>query len=343
MRSSHIKFLATDSRRLTRIKHLSLFAVAILLLICVQTTPALASAEGTFQRTLQVTGAVNLDISTGSGSIQVSTGNSGQVQITGHIRASEWMFGSGSAEDRVKRLEANPPIQQSGNTIRVGHIDDSDLRHNISISYELIVPANTQLNSETGSGNQTVSGIQGTLTVRAGSGGLKISDIGDTVRAETGSGNIDIDRVKGSVRAKAGSGSIRGTGIAGGFEGGTGSGQITVVQTAPGAVRVDTGSGGMDLSGIRGSLEARAGSGVIRVDGDPTGPWTLRTGSGGVHLKLASAAGFDLDAQTSSGSLNVNQPLTVQGAIERKHIHGKVRGGGVPVIVETGSGNIEIQ
>ena len=65
--------------------------------------------------------------------------------------------------------------------------------------------------------------------------------------------------------------------------------------------------------------------------------------SGGVRLKLASDAAFDLDAHTSSGSISVNQPVTVQGTIGRKELHGKVRGGGVPVEVETGSGNIEIQ
>jgi hypothetical protein len=39
----------------------------------------------------------------------------------------------------------------------------------------------------------------------------------------------------------------------------------------------------------------------------------------------------------------VNHPVTVEGSMGRKEIHGKVRGGGVPVEVSTGSGNIEIE
>jgi hypothetical protein len=39
----------------------------------------------------------------------------------------------------------------------------------------------------------------------------------------------------------------------------------------------------------------------------------------------------------------VAQPVTVQGSMGRKEIRGKVNGGGVPVHVETGSGNIEIE
>jgi DUF4097 and DUF4098 domain-containing protein YvlB len=303
--------------------------------------PAAASSEGSFQRTLQVTGPVNLDLNTGSGSVNVRTGSSSEVQVTGHVKATNWL--GGNADERIKRIEANPPIQQSGNDIRIGLIDDSELQHNISISYDLVVPPETQLHSHTGSGSQSVEGLQKQIEIESGSGSLKISGIGDTVRAETGSGEIEIDRVKGNVRTKSGSGSIRATDIAGGFEGRTGSGHITLEQTASGSVLANTGSGGMELRGVHGSLDARAGSGTVTAEGNPTGSWTVDSGSGNIHLKLASDAGFDLDAHTSSGSISVSQPVTVQGTMGHKELRGKVHGGGVPVKVETGSGNIEIQ
>jgi len=320
----------------------SILAVLIAVtLVCLEPVPAAAASEGSFQRTMHVTGPVNLDLTTGSGSVNVRTGSSSEMQVTGRIKVTNW-FG-GNADERVKRIEANPPIQQSGNDIRIGHIDDTELLHNISISYDLVVPADTQLRSHTGSGSQSVEGLRKQIEIESGSGSLKISDIGDTVRAETGSGGIEIDRVKGNVRTKTGSGSIRATDIAGGFEGRTGSGHITLEQTASGSVHADTGSGGMELRGVRGSLEAGAGSGTITAEGNPTGSWTVHSGSGSIHLKLASDAGFDLDAHTSSGSISVSQPVTVRGSMGRKELRGKVHGGGVPVEVETGSGNIEIQ
>lgn len=318
-----------------------LAGVTILGLACLHPAPAAAASDGSFKRTLQVTGPVNLDLTTGSGSVSIRPGSSSQVEVTGHIKATNWL--GGDASERVKRIEANPPIQQSGNDIRIGHISDTELLHNISISYDLVVPAETQLHSHTGSGSQSVEGIRRRIEIESGSGSLKISDIGDTVRAETGSGEIAIDRVKGNVRTKAGSGSIRATDVAGGFEGHTGSGRITLEQTASGSVHANTGSGGMELRGVRGSLEAEAGSGTITAEGNPTGAWSVHTGSGNVRLRLAPEAAFDLDAHTSSGSISVNQPVTVQGSMGRKELRGKVRGGGVPVAVETGSGNIDIQ
>jgi hypothetical protein len=316
----------------------ALFVISIL--VCASALPAAAAAEGSFERTLQVSGPVNLEVATGSGSIQVRTGGSNQVQVTGHIKATERF---GDAESRVKRLEDNPPIQQNGNEIRIGHVDDPELTHNISISYEIVVPVEARVRSHSGSGNQSVQGVHGPLEVDAGSGGLKISGISDRVQVATGSGNIEIGQVKGDVRAKTGSGSIQATEIAGGFEAETGSGRISLQQTAPGSVRAETGSGGMELHGVHGSLEAQAGSGTIRADGSPTGAWSLRTGSGSVQLKLPADAAFDLQAHTSSGSISVDHPVTVQGSMGRKDIRGKVRGGGVPVEVQTASGNIEIQ
>ena len=302
---------------------------------------ALATSEGSFQRSLQVSGSANIDLSTGSGNVNVRTGPSGQVQITGHIKVTNW-FG-GSTDERVKQIEDNPPIQQSGNDIRIGHSNDSELLHNVSISYDLIVPAETRLRSHTGSGNQSIDGLQGALEVESGSGSLKVANIGDALHADTGSGDIDINHVKGEVRAKAGSGTIHASDVAGAFEGRTGSGHITLDQSAPGAVRAETGSGGLELRGVKGSLEATAGSGTISAEGNPSGAWRVHTGSGSVRLRLASETGFDLEAHTSSGSISVSQPVTVQGTIDRKDLRGKVRGGGVPVEVETGSGNIEIQ
>ncbi len=301
---------------------------------------AAASTEGTFQRTLQVTGSSNIELNTGSGSVRVRTGDLNQVQITGHIKAVGWFS---DAEQRVKEIENNPPIQQSGNDIRIGGEHDSSLFHNISISYELVVPAQTKLRSHTGSGSQDVDGLKGEVQVQAGSGGLKVSNIGDRLTAETGSGDIQIEQVHGNVLAKAGSGSIHATDVSGGFEGRTGSGHIVFAQSGTGSVRAETGSGGMELRGVNGSLEASAGSGTISAEGNPSGSWTVHTGSGSVHLRMASAAGFDLDAHTSSGSISVSQPVTVQGTMGRRELRGKVHGGGVPVEVDTGSGNIEIE
>jgi DUF4097 and DUF4098 domain-containing protein YvlB len=304
--------------------------------------PALAEVHGQFERTLSVSGHVDVQVETGSGSIEVHRGGSNQIHVVGRISANEW-FGGGNAEERIKKIESNPPIQQSGNDVRIGHIDDPELKHNLSISYEITVPESTQLRSSSGSGTQNIADIAGPLEANTGSGEVKLSNIGAGVHAHTGSGNIEANEVHGSLYARTGSGSIHATNIAGGFDGQTGSGHLTLEQSAPGSVHAETGSGGLELRNVKGSLQASAGSGDVRVEGEATGGWMVRTGSGSVQLKLPGNASFDLDAHTGSGSINLSHPVLVQGSIGRKEVKGKVGGGGVPVEVQTGSGSIRIE
>ena len=52
-------------------------SATVLILICLPALPAAAAAEGSFQRSLQVTGPVHMELSTGSGSVEVRTGSAG--------------------------------------------------------------------------------------------------------------------------------------------------------------------------------------------------------------------------------------------------------------------------
>jgi hypothetical protein len=298
--------------------------------------------EGHFDRTLKVTGPVDLGVETGSGSISVRAGGSGSVEVRGTIRGNGWLSNS-DIETHVHALESNPPIEQDGNRIRVGHIEDRDLTRNISISYELVVPAETRLRSETGSGSQTLEGIAGPAETSSGSGSLRISRIGAEVHARTGSGSIELDSVRGNVKASSGSGSIHATGIAGGLVASTGSGDVKLEQTAAGDVEVQTGSGTVELSGVKGSVRVSTGSGTIRAQGEPAGPWRLHTASGRVTVHLPEQAAFDLEAHTSSGRIESTLPITVQGSISPRELHGKVRGGGSLVELSTSSGSIHIE
>lgn len=316
------------------------FKALPLLLVAVLALPlALAAAEGQFDRTLTVTGPVALDVSTGAGSITVRAGEPGQVRIQGYIKAKR------GREAAVRALEANPPIEQDGNMIHVGRIQNRDLQKNISISYEIVAPPETQLESGTGSGDQKVSGIVGPVAASTGSGSVALTEIGDEVQAETGSGSIRLQGIRGAVRASTGSGSIHGADIGGPVRASTGSGDVHLEQSAPGDVKVSTGSGDVEVFGVRGAVRVSTGSGDVTADGNPSGEWELETSSGEVTVRLPAGAAFDLEARTSSGSIYIAEThkLLVSGKINPRRIRGKVRGGGVKLALSTSSGDIRIE
>lgn len=298
--------------------------LAALLLAC-STVCAAEAAEGSFDGTLKVSGPVELEVATGSGSIVVRAGGSGAVEVHGKIRASSgWRVTSREAEEKVRYLESHPPIVQDGNNIRIGHIEDEELRRNISISYEIVTPADTRLHAHSGSGS------------------VRAANLSREAEVSTGSGSIELDGIGGSVRASTGSGSIRAGRVAGGFTGRTGSGNVEVDHTAAGNDEIDTGSGSVEVRRLRGSLRVRTGSGGIRAQGEPVGDWRMHTGSGAITVHLPPQAAFELQARTSSGHVRTTHEITVQGILSPRELHGKARGGGPLIEATTSSGSVDI-
>ncbi len=259
--------------------------------------PALAS-EATFERTLSVNGRVDLSVSTGSGNIHITRGSGNQVHIWGKVKS-----GWGGSEDRVREIAAHPPIEQTGNIVRIGGSHQN--LHNISIDYEIQAPDNSFLEAGSGSGDITVDGV------------------GENAKISTGSGNIHA------------------AGLHGGFKLNTGSGNIYADQSGPGDANAQTGSGNIELRNLHGGVHAGTGSGNLKVAGTPSTDWKLWTGSGNIDYTAGGAA-FTLEASTGSGSIHTEMEMLTQGTSNRHHVNGKINGGGPTVRIETGSGDIRI-
>lgn len=306
--------------------------IARALFLSILLVPGLAIADyygkaGSFEERLMLDGPVVLSVDTGSGSIDVRAGSGSEAIIKGEVRVRKRRFlgKSVDAEEILAQVQENPPIVLDDGRLRVGHFEDRSLEKRVSISYEIVVPASTEVIADTGSGS---------ITIR---------DISAPVNADTGSGSIKLENIAGPVRADTGSGSIHADGIGGAFHADTGSGSVYLMQTAPGDVTVDTGSGSSELRGVVGALHADSGSGRIVVQGRQEGRWKLDTGSGSVRIDLPDDAAFDLDAESNSGGITIDHPLTMSGKISKKHVQGEVRGGGHLLKIDTGSGSIRVE
>jgi hypothetical protein len=304
---------------------LSRKAAAAMLVAMTMCLPAAFAAEKSFDRTLSVNGPVTLRVSTGSGYIRVSPGSDNQVHVVGHVKSNNTWWG-GSSDDAVAKVAANPPIDQAGNIIRVGDDHGNDWTRHVSIDYEITTPANTMLVAQSGSGDLQLSNINGTVKASTGSGSIHAEKLGSGSRLETGSGTIDASSLMGSTTLQ------------------TGSGEIHAQLGSAGDVVAGTGSGDIKLENVQGAVKAETGSGSLDISGQPTAPWKLETGSGEISLRLGNNAHFTLDAETGSGSVKSDPPLTMttHGSIDKHHVSGTVNGGGPTIKAETGSGDIHI-
>jgi hypothetical protein len=309
---------------MTQISHLvSHRAARTLVFILATSLAGFASVIGTFDRSYQVNGNVDLEVLTRSGDVIVRNGPAGTVSIHAKIESGNSWFG-GDHKGDVQQLQSNPPIRQNGNSIRIDYVNIN----NISIDYEITAPENTAIHSHTGSGDQTIEGLRGNVDLESGSGDLKLARLTGEMNFQTGSGNIRGHELSGPARIKAG------------------SGDIVVDEVGAGDVEIRTGSGNITVNGINGGFHAEAGSGDIHGKGLPKNMWSVRTGSGNVTLNVPSDAAFDVDISSNSGSVTLGHPVstTVQGRVEesRKSVVGKVRGGGPMVSVHTGSGDVQV-
>lgn len=246
-------------------------------------------ARGMFERTLTVNGPVELAVRTGAGSVQIRTGESDRVEVVGRVSAGSWRDGLDAAE-RVRKVEAAPPITQNGNVIRIGDTNNDPLYRNVSISYELAVPANAQIQSQTGSGSQTIGRVDGNVRAQTGSGSIRIERTGGSLHAQTGSGDIEADSVAGEIRAQ------------------TGSGSVDIRQTARGDINVQTGSGSVSLSlppDAAYTLDAQTGSGSIATP-QPFAPLANEGRARRNHVRgTVRGGGNTVHVRTGSGSIAI--------------------------------------
>lgn len=265
-----------------------------------------ACAQADFDRTIPVSGQPDLYVTTGSGRIHVYPGNDSQMHITAHLRAG-WNVG-GDVQDRMHRIANNPPIQVSGNSVRVGDMGGSDrhLFENITIDYDVSAPGKVAVNLQSGSGDVEVDNLGRYAKVDCGSGAVRVHGLSGPAELHSGSGDIELqERGLGDVRASSGSGSIR-------------------------------------INGLNGGLQLRTGSGDIEAGGHLAGAANLQTGSGSIRVHIGRDARFNVEASTSSGSIRVSQPGAPRESEENHHLSGQVNGGGPLLKVSTGSGDIEI-
>jgi len=297
------------------------------------------SVSGNFDRSFAVSGPVRLELSGASGDVQITGSADGKVHVHADVRSSG--MGFGSPQKRMGELVSHPPVEQRGNTIRIGK-DMTHLR-NLGISYTIEVPHDTEVDSTVASGSQTIRDIRGPVKSQSASGAIRVehidrdaqltamsgsveaSDVGDDVHASSVSGNVSVANAKGDVRINALAGVIQ-------------------VVKPGGRVDADTASGTVNVQGATNDVKAHSASGQISVQGNPAANsyWELKTVSGEVQLSVPSSANFQLSADATSGDIRADVPIVIEE--QGKHsLRAHVGGGGARVEVHSVSGNIHIK
>jgi DUF4097 and DUF4098 domain-containing protein YvlB len=296
------------------------------------------AATGAFDRSFTVTTPIRLELSNASGSVTITGSSDSKVHVHGDVRSSG--IGFDSPQKRLDAVVGNPPVEQKGDTIRVGK--DLSKIHNVSIAYTIEVPHDTEVSTQVASGSQTITNVRGPVKVDSASGSIKVNNIDRQTTLNTLSGSIEAQNIGDDLRASSASGSVSASKIKGDVRISALSGETQIIGPG-GRVDADTASGSVEVQGATRDVKAHAVSGTVNVQGNPgdTSYWDLKTASGVVHLGVPANANFRLSAEAVSGQIKTDVPIVIEE--QGKHsLRARMGNGGGRVEVHTISGEIRV-
>jgi DUF4097 and DUF4098 domain-containing protein YvlB len=297
------------------------------------------SVSGSFDRSLDVSGPIRLELSNVAGDVSVVGSSDSKVHVHADVRVSG--FGFGSPQKRLDDILRNPPVELKGDTLRIGK-ETTRLR-NVAITYSIEVPRDTAVNSTSVSGSQSVKNVRGPVQAESVSGTVRAQDVGREVKLSSTSGTVTAENCGDDVRATSVSGSVIVSNAKGDVLAHSVSGNVEVEKPG-GRVDANTSSGTVNVRGSDGDVKAHATAGRLTIEGNPGGNnyWDLKTVSGSVNISVPSSASFHLSAGAVTGQISAQVPLMIEE--QGKHsLRARMGDGGGRVEIHTVSGAIEVQ
>ena len=157
-----------------------------------------------------------------------------------------------------------------------------------------------------------------------------------------GSGTVVLQAVAAPARLRSQSGSITARDVRSDVQVNAGSGRVHVALTGTGDVDIESQSSAITISGATSGLITHTESGHITVAGTPHKQWRLSSDSSAIDVTLLADTAVTLTATTGSGSIQVDGAL-VDGAVARRDMNGRIRGGMLPLVISSRSGSIRIK
>lgn len=209
------------------------------------------------------------------------SGGSGDVTIIGDATA-------GVEVRRTARYGDSAPqdsVAVNGTVLTL----DTDCGHNCSASYEVHLPRGAKVSGSNGSGDVRLSGVS-TVDIEVGSGDITVTGATGAVTVHSRSGDVRLHDIGGSVRADVSSGDLDADGLRAEVVLDSSSGDVTVGLTAAANLTVRADSG---------DVTARIPDGCCRVE------VSVDSGQSRVDVRSDSQSSYLVKLHADSGDVTV--------------------------------------
>jgi DUF4097 and DUF4098 domain-containing protein YvlB len=176
--------------------------------------------------------------------------------------------------------------------------------NNVSVDYTVSVPSGASVDLKSVSGSIKVTGVRGAVRSESVSGDVTTTDTPKVETAKSVSGNVTLSgiQIDGDLAASSVSGTVQARGVkARALDLGSVSGDLMVSEVTCDRLSARSVSGGFEYNGT-----------IARG-----GVYDVNLHSGTARFVLANPPGFELTANTFSGSIRSDWPLTIGGDRDR--------------------------
>ena len=273
-----------------------------------------------------ISGPGELEVETSGGSIDVTAHQGNNVKVEMYVRKSGRSVDPNDKEIMEALEDFDIEIAKESNRIIASAKRESGNwfggNNNISISFKVYVPERMSCDLNTSGGSINLKGVTGQQEVRTSGGSLNLSNIKGNMDANTSGGSINIKNYAGTLDANTSGGSIN-------------------LEDAAGELSLGTSGGSINLENIKGSLVASTSGGGIKVNLSALEKrLKLSTSGGSITAVVPQGLGLDLDLKGN----RVNTKLSnFDGSVEKDRIVGSINGGGIPVVMSTSGGHVNLE
>jgi DUF4097 and DUF4098 domain-containing protein YvlB len=266
-----------------------------------------AKYERTVQRQAPLSPGSKLYVETDSGSITITGGDVTECSVIANI------CGRAPTEEEAQLLaeQVKIELETAGNTMTVkAYKPPSRSRRSISISYDITVPKQTNIECASSYGSIELADIKGQTSGKTSSGSIEATNIEGLVNLDTSYGSVTCRNITSdNITVKSSSGSITAEIIKGSAQLTTSYGSITCTDISDGDIKLNTSSGKIKLSNASfGDCDAHTSYGSIISDGLKGKSIKLHSDSGSINLTESSADTTSLT--TSYGGITCRQITT---------------------------------
>lgn len=244
--------------------------------------------------TFTIGGSGELQVSNLTGDITITRGGRNEVQVEA-IKIAR-------ARTDARAREALPTVrvdfaERAGRAevkaiYPTQHFSRGNPRSHVSLSvvYNITAPEGTRITVKSLTGNVTVTGIKGELSVGSTSGNVGIFEASRLISATAVSGNVEVRDLQSEMPVE-----LHST-----------SGNLTIRQARLPRLELNTVSGNVVLDDVQADrIEAQSLSGDLEFASPlrKGGRYELSSHSGDVRIRIVGGSGFELDANSFSGGI----------------------------------------